>query len=60
MVLYIRPMASRIFIGGLFTLTFVLSGIVYPSSVGSVWCFVSAVLAPLIVLLNYLILQHKN
>lgn len=61
MVIYIRPMASRILIGGLFTLTFVLSGIVYPSSVGSVWCFVSAVLAPLIVLLNYLLLlQQKN
>lgn len=53
MIIYIKPISSKIFIGSLFTITFLLSGIVYPASVGSVWCFVSAILAPLLVIINY-------
>jgi hypothetical protein len=56
MAVYCHPMASKIFVGGLFTLTYLLSKMTYSRSVSSVWCFVSAILAPIIVLVNYAIL----
>jgi hypothetical protein len=49
---------SRIFLLSTFIITFILT-IVYqkPETVGSVWCFSAAILAPIIVLVNYFLIK---
>jgi hypothetical protein len=58
MVIYLSPLKSKIFLGSFFTITFILSLTIYPVSVGSVWCFSTAILAPLVVLGNYYFMNY--
>ena len=55
----VKPLGSKIFIGMVFMVTLILSFIVYPHSIGSVWCFSAAIFAPLLVIGNYLIIRKK-
>ena len=57
LILFTRPLNSQIFIGGMFTVSFILSALIYPNSVGSFWCFSAAILAPLLVLGNWYIIH---
>jgi hypothetical protein len=51
--IYIEPMKSKIFIGIMFSLTFMISFFYNKKTVGSVWCFSAAILSPFIVIVNY-------
>jgi hypothetical protein len=56
-IFWIKPLRSQLFVGGLFTLTFIISVIVMPKVIGSLWCFSTAILAPILVLGNYYIIR---
>jgi len=58
LILFIEPIASKIFIGVFFILTFFASLFIYPNSMGSVWCFSTAILAPFLVIVNYFLIQE--
>jgi len=61
MLLYIKPMESKILIGSVFTLTFIGTGIINPKVIGSVWCFSAAIISPILVYVNYLLIKdHQN
>ena len=53
--IYIKPLKSRVFLGTAFSLLFIISYIANPKTVGSVWCFSTAIFAPVIALINILI-----
>ena len=53
LILYIEPMKSKLFIGIMFSLTFMISLFYNKKTVGSVWCFSTAILSPFIVIVNY-------
>ena len=53
LVLYSSSMKSKFFIPFMFTITLVLSTMFFPKNIGSMWCFLSAITAPVIVLGNY-------
>jgi hypothetical protein len=57
--IYMKPLNSKLFVIGILFLLFIISCAVYPKSgaISSFWCFISAILAPLIVIANYLILR---
>lgn len=61
-ILFIKflPLKSSILFTAFFTLTFVCSKIMYKWSTSSIWCFLSAVLAPVLVILNYYIIKNKE
>lgn len=59
-ILFVKPLASQIYIGLFFVISFILSTVIYPHSTGSVWCFSAAILAPLIVIGNYFIIRNKK
>lgn len=47
---YIKPLKSKIFISTMYTLALIVSFVLYPKNGGTVWCFSSAVLAPIVVI----------
>lgn len=57
--IYMKPLYSKLFVIGILFLLLIISFAVYPKSgaISSFWCFISAILAPLIVISNYLILR---
>jgi hypothetical protein len=57
-VFYVRPINSGVFIFASFVISFIVSSRIYPKSVGSFWCFTAAILAPILVLVNYLIIRQ--
>lgn len=58
LVIFIKPMRSKYFLGLIFTITFILTNLIQPRTVGSVWCFAAAILAPVIVGINYYITKN--
>lgn len=60
MIIYVKPVSSKIFIGSIFIVSLLICYLVYPKTVGSVWCFVSAILAPILVLGNWILIRGKN
>jgi len=60
LLIYIKPLASKIFLGSMFSITFFMSAILVPKSVGSVWCFSTAILAPVLVLGNYFMINKAS
>lgn len=60
MLIYVKPDSSKIFIGSLFTISFLVAYLWYPKSVGSVWCFMAAVLSVILVVGNYLLIRGKE
>ena len=59
MILYTKPRGSKIVFIVFFSTLFALSAFVFPRTVGSVWCFSTAILAPLVVLVNYLVIRKQ-
>jgi hypothetical protein len=58
-IICVKPFWSKIYISALFTISFILSCLIYPKSVGSFWCFSAAIIAPLLVIGNYLIIRNN-
>jgi len=58
LLFYINPNKSKIFLASVFTITLLVSMFVYPKSTGSVWCFSTSWLAPIIVLINYFLVNY--
>lgn len=57
---YIKPINSKICITAFFTLTLIFSAILKPKNVGTIWCFSSAILAPVLVTVNYYLIKNLN
>jgi len=53
MFLWIRPQGSKFVFLIFFSLSFLIAGLIYPQTVGSVWCWSTSFIAPAIVLVNY-------
>lgn len=58
-LVYIRSFGSKIFLSIVFAITFAASLLIYPKSVGSVWCFSTAILAPFLVIINNLLVSNR-
>jgi hypothetical protein len=58
--MFVKPIGSKIFLSAIFILTLILAVVVYPHSTGSVWCFSAAILAPVMVIGNYLIIRNRS
>lgn len=54
---YDGPMKSKIFLLTIFSVLLIGSTILKPHSVGSVWCFSTAIMAPIIVGVNWLLIR---
>lgn len=52
------PKRSSILLAGFFSITFVISKMMYTWTASSIWCFLSAVLAPLLVAINYILIKE--
>ena len=59
-ILYIKPVKSRIFILLFFFSTFSLSFFMKKESYSTIWCFLSAIVAPLLVIVNYFIIKNLD
>lgn len=60
MFLWIKPNRSKYLLLVIFSFTFILAFIIYPRTVGSVWCLSASIIAPLIVFLNYNIIKNQK
>lgn len=59
-LLVIRPINSKLFLFSMFIGTVILAYIINPVNTGTMWCFASAILAPLLVLINYFFISNKD
>ena len=60
-IFYVKPLDTQIFIILTFVISLCLVNVFFPKkTVGSVWCFAAAILAPILVIGNYLIIRDKN
>ena len=55
--MYVNPTRSKIFLVLFFIMTFLIILWIDPKSIGSVWCFSSAILAPIVVCINYFLVN---
>ena len=60
LIVYIKPIHSKIWISSVFILTLIASGIFNPKVIGSVWCFSAAIAAPILVIVNYFLIKNQN
>jgi len=60
LLVYIKPGNSRIWIAAVFTITLIATGIYNPKVIGSVWCFSTAIISPLLVLVNYYFIKNMS
>jgi len=60
LVLFVKPLNSKILLGIAFTSTFILTCIIQPKVIGSIWCNVAAIMCPILVCLNFLIIKNMN
>lgn len=58
--IYVRPLSSSFTIASVFVITLIAVFIIKPNVTGSVWCFSAAILAPLIVGINYFLIRNKK
>ena len=58
--IYIKPLKSKIWLMSVFSLTFLYMIIFNRQVIGSLWCFSTAILAPLIVIVNYFFIKNEN
>ena len=61
-VMYIKPYSVQLLLIGVFSISFLMIALLdYNKAIGSFWCWSTAVLAPLIVLINtYIIKKYGN
>ena len=60
MLLWVKPMSSKILFVIFFSVTFGLTAFVNPNTVGSVWCFSTSFLAPLVLVINYFLTRNTS
>jgi len=60
MIVYIKPVYTKIWLAFIFSASFAFMAIFRPTVVGSLWCFSTAILAPLIVIINYFLIKDKS
>ena len=58
LIVYIKPINSKIWISSVFTLTFICTYIFNPKVIGSAWCFITAIIAPILVIVNYYLIKN--
>lgn len=58
--IWIKPVKTKYLLLFIFTFTFILSFLIYPRTVGSIWCLSASLIAPLIVLINYYLIKGIN
>jgi len=57
-IIYVNPLSSKIFLSSIFTITFLITILFFDSKkVGSVWCFSEAILSPILVIINYFLIN---
>lgn len=59
MFIWVKPQGSKFVFLLFFSLSFLIATLVYPRTVGSVWCWSTSFIAPAIVLVNYYIIRNK-
>lgn len=59
MFLWIKPKQSKYLLLIFFSLSFIVAWLVYPKTVGSVWCWSTSFIAPVIVLVNYYFIRNQ-
>lgn len=60
MFIWIKPQSSRFIFLLLFSLSFLIAAVIYPNTVGSVWCWSTSFIAPAIVLINYYFIRNEK
>jgi len=55
LILYVGSVKVKIFLAAIFTVLFIASILIFPKTVGSVWCFSTAIMAPIIVIGTWLV-----
>jgi len=59
LILYVNPLYSKLYLVGIFSLTLAMVALLdYNKAIGSFWCWSTAILAPLIVLVNTYIIKN--
>jgi hypothetical protein len=58
--IFIKPVNSKIWLNIIFISTFLYTLIFHNKVVGSLWCFSAAFLAPLIVIVNYFLIENEK
>lgn len=59
-IMYVKPFQSKATMITFFSATLLAAGLIYPTSIGSVWCWSTSFVAPIIVLLNYFIIRNVS
>jgi hypothetical protein len=59
MFIWVKPQSSKFVFLLFFSMTFLVAGLIYPRTVGSVWCWSTSFIAPIIVLLNYYFIHNQ-
>lgn len=60
MILYVKPADTKILMLTFFSMLFAVTFLIFPRTVGSVWCWSTSFCAPVIVILNYLLIRHRT
>jgi hypothetical protein len=55
---WLKPLKAGMIIYLCFVFTLIMSFIIYPKTVGSIWCWIASFLAPLVVLIGYFIIRN--
>jgi hypothetical protein len=59
MLVLVKPLGSKCVLLSFFTVTYVVAGFVHGRTIGSVWCWATSILAPLVVLANYCVMCNS-
>ena len=59
MLIWIKPKGSKMVFLVMFSLSFLIASLIYPNTVGSVWCWSTSFIAPAIVLINYYFIRNE-
>lgn len=60
MAIYVKPLGSKIFISGMFILSLIITYLLFPKSVGTMWCFTCAIISIILVFGNWIIIRNKK
>lgn len=57
--IWIKPMNSKIVLLIFFGLSLIVTSLIYPNTVGSMWCWSTSFLAPAVVLISYMLIRNE-
>jgi hypothetical protein len=60
LLVFIKPTKSKIWLGLVFSVSLIVSYIFNPKVIGSIWCFNTAIIAPILVIVNYMLIKNLN